>query len=125
MTVADQALAGERWKALSPDERESFFSAIARHRRASWRVTAACGVAVGLLALVVAILMSPLLYCLIGLAFDAANLWRPAPDLLGWLGHQLDAVFSAKSVAPAALIQVGILVSLPGIALMARCPASR
>jgi Zn-dependent protease with chaperone function len=119
LTVVNQALAGERWKKLSADERETFFSAIARHRRASWRVTGACGVAVGLLALVVAILMSPLLYCLIGLAFDAANLWRPAPDLLGWLGHQLDAVFSAKSVAPAALIQVGIIVSLPGIALMA------
>lgn len=118
MTTAEAAVAPARWKTLSASERESFLAAIARHRRASWRVTAACAVGVATLAMVVAILMAPLLYCAIGLAFDAANLWRPAPDLLGWLGRQIDAVSSAKTVPVAALVQVGMLVSLPGLVLM-------
>ena len=72
-------------------DRETFFAAIERHRRAAWRVTAACGLAIAVLALVVAILMAPLFFCAIGLAFDAANLVAPAPDVVGWMGRPLES----------------------------------
>ncbi|HYM25949.1 MAG TPA: hypothetical protein VEU08_22185, partial [Vicinamibacterales bacterium] len=50
------------------------------------------------MTLVVAILMSPLLYCLAGLALDLVNLARPAPDLLGWAVHEVEALSNAKQV---------------------------
>ncbi|MGE5243740.1 MAG: M48 family metalloprotease [Betaproteobacteria bacterium] len=99
-------------------DRETFLAAIARHRRASWRVTAACAAAVIVLAVVVAILMAPLLYCLIGLGFDVINLVIPAPDVMGWLGRLVDPLFSSKSVSAAMFIRVGVISALPGLALM-------
>jgi hypothetical protein len=41
---------------FSITDRETFYAAIERHQRASWRVTAACAAAVAVLAIVVAIL---------------------------------------------------------------------
>jgi Zn-dependent protease with chaperone function len=118
VTTVDRAFAAERWRELPAEEREIFFAAIERHRRAAWRVTAACGAATVLLAIVVAILMAPLLYCVIGLAFDALNLFRPTPDLLGALGRRIDAAMNADVVPTAALIEIGIVLALPGCALM-------
>jgi Zn-dependent protease with chaperone function len=106
-------------KTFAVADRESFLAAIARHRRASWRVTAACAVAVAGIALVVAILMAPLLYCAIGLAFDVINLFTPAPDPLGWLGHRIDFVVNGKHVPWSAVAQLGAIAALPGLALMA------
>ena len=103
---------------LSPAERESFDAAIARHRRASWRVTAACAVAVAALALVVAILMAPLLYCAIALLFDLVNIATPAPDLMGWLARQIDPLASGRDVSAATMIRVGALAALPGLGFM-------
>jgi len=99
-------------------DRELFFAAIARHRRASWRVTSACAIAVAALALVVSILMAPLLYCLAGLLFDLINLVRPMPDLLGWAGRQVDAVVSANDVSIGSLVRAGALAAIPGLVLM-------
>jgi hypothetical protein len=62
------------WIAWSPAERESFFDAIERHRRASWRVTAVCALAIAILTLVLAVLLAPLLICLAGLAVDLVKL---------------------------------------------------
>src|SRR5689334_14092690 len=81
---------------MTNDQRETFLAAIARHRRASWRVTAACVVAVAGVSVVVAILMSPLLYCLIGLALDIVNFWRPMPDVLTWAVREVEALSNAK-----------------------------
>jgi Zn-dependent protease with chaperone function len=108
----------DRWSNRPPADRESFFAAIARHRRASWRVTTACAVAVATVALVVAILMAPLFWCLVALAFDVANLVTPVPDLMRWLGWQLDPVFSGAHVPARALAQLGITAALPGLGLM-------
>lgn len=101
-------------------ERETFLAAIERHRRACWRVNAACGVAVVLLAFVVAVLMAPLFYCAFGLIVDVANLITPMPDVLGWAGREIDAVVSADVLAPApVLLRTGLMVALPGAALIA------
>jgi Zn-dependent protease with chaperone function len=116
-TAADGSATG-RWRALPADERELFFSAIARHRRASWRVTAACAVATSLLAVVVAILMAPLLYCLAGLALDVLNLFQPVPDLLTAIGRRIDTAMSSDAVPASTLIQLGVTLALPGFLLM-------
>ncbi len=105
------------WHHLSPAEHEDFFAAIARHRRDSWRVTAACGAAVLTFAAVVALLMAPLLYCLCGLAFDIVNLVVSTPDAMGWMGRSLDPVFSGHATA-GALLRVGAVAAFPGLALM-------
>jgi Zn-dependent protease with chaperone function len=105
-------------KTLSALDRESFLAAIARHRRASWRVTAACGAAVIVEAVVVAILMAPLLYSLIGLGFDAVNLAAPTPDLMRWLGRLLQPLFASKHVSTIAFVRVGAIAALPGLVLM-------
>lgn len=118
MKVADRHLAVDERKAFSASERETFLAAIGRHRRASWRVTAACAVAVVMLTLVVATLMSPLLYALIGLGFDLVNLVTPTPDLLGSFGRQIDALLSSKNVSAVTIVHIGVVASLPGLALM-------
>ncbi len=109
----------ERRQPFAIVDRETFFAAIDRHRRASWRVTAACAVAVAVLATVVAMLMAPLFYCAIGLAFDVTNLFTPAPDILGWMGRQIDAITNSNVVPPADVVRTAILVAAPGAAMMA------
>jgi Zn-dependent protease with chaperone function len=121
---ATEGFAAERWRALPAGERELFFTAIARHRRASWRVTAACVAATALLALVVAILMAPLLYCFAGLALDVLNLFQPVPDLLTALGRTIDKATSPAGVPTSTLIQVGVMLALPGILLMGAIAAA-
>jgi Zn-dependent protease with chaperone function len=118
MTFVDRPAADQQTRFL-PGERETFLAAIERRRKASWRVTAACSVAVVALTIVVAILMSPLLYCAIGLGLDVANLMTPAPDLLLWAGRQVDAVASARIVSAPMVIRLAVLAMLPGLALMA------
>ena len=67
-------------------ERENFFDVIARHRRASWRVTAAGHFANVIVALIVAAMMAPLFYAVICLAFDMLNLVHRAPNLVAAIG---------------------------------------
>lgn len=105
-------------EAPGPADRESFLAAIERHRRASWRVTVACAVGFVVLAIVVAILMSPLLFGLVALAVDIVNLFVPAPDLMGALGRSLSDVFDAPQVPVATAIRTGAVAALPGVALM-------
>ena len=105
--------------ATTPVDREHFLEAITRHRRASWRVTAACAIAVIVLALVVAILMAPLLYCLIALGFDIINFITPMPDLMTRLGNMIDPLVSSGNVSVGLLLRVGALAALPGLVLMA------
>lgn len=73
--------------------------------------------AVAVVATVVAVLMAPLLYSLIALAFDAINLVTPMPDLMGWLFHQVD-LLSGRNVPASSFVEVGIVAALPGLALM-------
>src|SRR5262245_34529979 len=87
--------ASDGWRPWRAGERESFFEAIARHRRAAWRVTLASGGANFAVGLIVALLMAPLFYAVIALGFDIVNLIVPVPNLvevLGrWFGPAIDA----------------------------------
>jgi Zn-dependent protease with chaperone function len=116
--MSDPSSAPSEPPRFSPADRELFDAAIARHRRASWRVTAACAVAAIVVMVVVAILMAPLLYCLFGLGFDLVNLFTPAPDVIGSLGRAVDRLVNAKTISAAALIQFGVVAAAPGLVLM-------
>lgn len=108
------------WTAWSPAERESFFAAIARHRRAAWRVTFVSRAVNLVVALVVAVLMSPLFYAAVALALDALNLVVPAPNLVPVVAHGLDEVFNAPGkMSVGDWIQFCVLAALPGLAWMA------
>jgi Zn-dependent protease with chaperone function len=108
------------WTAWTPAERESFFAAIARHRRAAWRVTFVSRAVNLVVALVVAVLMSPLFYAAVALALDVLNLVVPAPNLVPVVAHGLDEVFNAPGkMSVGDWIQFSALAALPGLAWMA------
>jgi Zn-dependent protease with chaperone function len=117
---------GGRWTAFTAAEREDFFSAVVRHNRAAWRVTAACAAAYAMLGLVMSLLMAPLLYSVIGLGFDLANLVTPTPDLFGQLGRKVSAFADAldnprwyASLSTATILRTTVITALPGLAVFA------
>ena len=116
--AGDSALAAPAF-GWSATERESFFAAIGRHRRAAWRVSLVCGLAAAVLALVMAVLLAPLLYCAIGLAVDLLNLLVPLPDAMGFFGRIVDRVIDGKDVTVAEVLGVTALAAIPGLLLMA------
>lgn len=102
-----------------PGERETFFAAVERHRRAAWRVSVVSGVCAVLLALVVSVLLAPLLYCVIGIVLDLVNLVIPMPNLLSTLGRYIDRATNGTSIPPAEMARLAMLAMLPGLVVMA------
>ena len=104
----------------TPAERESFFDAIARHRRAAWRVHAVSFVASALVALVVALLLSPLFYAALSLLCDLANLIVPTINLVEVLGRHVGPIVDApeKTSIPEWMV-LGFWAALPGLVFMA------
>ena len=118
MTTVPDPAAG--WATWTPAERESFFDAIARHRRAAWRVTFASRAINLAVALIVAILMSPLFYGALALLLDLLNLVIPAPNLVPGIEHALDGVINApEKMSVGKWVQFVALAALPGLVWMA------
>lgn len=119
----------DHWTApWSAEERESFFTAIERNRRASWQVAVAAGFAAVVIAIIVASLMSPLLYGVAGLLLDLINLFTPAPDLLAAAFERIDTIIESlpddeTGATPdfpwMTWLETGVLAALPGLGLMA------
>jgi Zn-dependent protease with chaperone function len=104
----------------SPQERESFFAAIERHRRAAWQVTAISRLCALIVALVIATLMSPLLYGLIGIALDVVNWVIRTPDLIKTVTTTIgDVIDHPGDVTLGRAFYLGSLAALPGLAVMA------
>ena len=102
------------------EERESFFAAIARHRRAAWQVSAVAAVGIAILAFVVATLTSPLFYALIGLLLDVINLFVPTPDLLGGVMDTLGYISDHIETQPASSwLYLALVAALPGLIAVA------
>lgn len=117
MTIEADAASpvAEHWQALSAAERESFFAAIARHRRAAWRVTVVSWIAILLAGLVVAILTAPLFYAVIGLTLDLINLVISMPNLLGDMVNYMGALQDSPDPVPVnAWVRIGFYAALPG-----------
>ena len=112
--------AASGWIPWTAAERENFFSAIARHNRAAWRVTLASAVAIAFTSAIVATLMAPLFYAAIALAFDLVNLIVPTPNLVQLLGDAISpAIDHPEAVAPARWLQLALCAALPGLVWMA------
>ncbi len=120
MTALPQATTDPALTPLSAAERESFFAAIARHQRGSLRVSLASHLCAASLALVVALLMSPLFYGIIGLALDLANLFVRTPDLIKTITDTIGEVIDhPERVTLARGLYLGAIGAIPGLALMA------
>ncbi len=107
------------WQAWQTSEREDFFVAIQRHRRLTWRITAVCALAYAVLALIMALLLAPLLYCLAILSLDLVNLVVKTPDLAAYMGRLLAPIMDEhKPLALGHLFKVILIASLPGLLWM-------
>src|SRR5689334_16056328 len=119
VTAPDEATHETSASAWTTLDRESFFAAIERHRRAAWRVSALSVLANAALAFVVAMLMSPLFYALIALLLDVINLAIPAPNLVEVFGPALDmAVDHPERVSAGQWFTWAVIAALPGLAWM-------
>jgi len=106
--------------AWSPAERESFFDAITRHRRAAWQVSAVSIAASVIVSLVVALLLSPLFYAALAFLYDIFNLLVPTPNLAGEILDQLSPILDSPELVTAAQgWELAAMASVPGILFMA------
>ena len=119
--------ADDHWHPVwTPEERESFFSAILRNRRASWQVGVAALIGAGVVATIVASLMAPLLYGVLGLLLDLVNRLLPMPDLLGIMFSRIEVIIDSLPDGTAAeqpfpwleWLRFGFWAALPGLLLM-------
>lgn len=118
MDLADigQAHGGTQLVPFSAAEREDFFTSIARHRRAAARVgwlANACALG---LALVVAMLMAPLFYAVLGILLDLVNLLLPTPDLIGTINTAVMGLIDPpQPVPPWRYVELALLSAIPGL----------
>lgn len=107
------------WRPIpGPVDRESFEDAQRRHRRASWRWTLACAVAVAIMGVPLSAVISPLvvaaitlLTTLVGLVVDTPDLMDPFRDFL-----------SGEAVDPVTLIvPLGVALLIPGAVTLSAC----
>ncbi|HEY6123958.1 MAG TPA: M48 family metalloprotease [Steroidobacteraceae bacterium] len=103
----------------TPAERESFFDAIARHRRAAWQVSAVSLLASSIVALVVALLLSPLFYVALSLVCDLANLFVPTINLAGIAFARISPMLDDPAgVTAAQWLGLAAFAALPGLVFM-------
>lgn len=104
---------------FTPAERESFFASIERHRRAAVRVAWIGRFCAALLALVVAVLMAPLLYAVIGIVLDVVNLLVPMPDLIGTTTQTMSGLVDNIETVPARRwLCIALIAAIPGLVVM-------
>jgi len=116
-----KAASSARWRARPAAECESFFAAQERHRRATWRLTALALLALTLMGLPLAAVVSPLLLGAAALLADLANLAWPVPDLFHAGFVFVDGLMNAPSLAALPterLVLAAILLLAPGALLL-------
>lgn len=99
--------------------RESFLDAQRRHRRQGWRWALSTAFVVAVLMAVIAGLLAPLIFVVVGLLCDLANLLVPMPDPLGAAGQWLAAVTDEQRSVPWSRVATLVAVAaLPGMAML-------
>ncbi|HXY26267.1 MAG TPA: M48 family metalloprotease [Candidatus Acidoferrum sp.] len=111
----------------SPPDRESFFDAQRRNRRAAWRLSAVCVLSAAVMGIPLALTITPLLYAVGLLAADLINLVSPLPPAfwqqsekaarfgfvaLGWLLQHKPADPRVLVIGSAVLLLPGTILSL-------------
>ena len=104
-----------------PIDRESFFAAQARHRRASHLYALGAALAIAVLGVPLSAVVSPLLFGFLGLGADLLNLIVPAPDLLGGFLRGLEAVDHLELLppTPAGLARIAVFLAPGALFLLA------
>ena len=106
------------WRPVpGPVDREHFFAAQARNRRATWRLTALCLVGTALMGIPMSAVITPLVLAAVVLVGDLINLVVPGVDLLYLVAHadqrppsaglsdfQVGAVLAIALLGPGALV---------------------
>lgn len=115
------AIADERpTTGWTPVQRESFFQAIERNRRAAFRVTLAGWLCGALFIGIFAVLTAPLLIGLLVLAADLINFLHPLPDLVAMAAPRVRALAHSKeTLPPAQWAEILGFLSVPGVILAA------
>jgi len=114
---------------VGPRDRESFFEAQRRNRRATWRLSAVAVLATIVMGIPLALTITPLLYAAVLIVADIVSIWMPLPpafwqhanDLarygllaIGWLTQgkatnpQALALGAAVLLLPGAILSVGV-----------------
>jgi Zn-dependent protease with chaperone function len=108
---------------FEPRDRESFFAAQARNRRATWRLSVLCVLAAALMGIPLALIITPLLYGVALIIADAVNLfsplppefWRQASEVPRFGRVAFDWLLQQKAADPRALAIGAAVMLLPGI----------
>ncbi|MHB8486436.1 MAG: hypothetical protein ACYDCM_12025, partial [Candidatus Acidiferrales bacterium] len=110
---------------VGPRERESFFEAQRRNRRATWRLSAVAVIATVVMGIPLALTITPLLYAAALIIADIVSIWAPLPPsfwqhanelarygmlAIEWLGQ-------SKVTNPQALVIGAAVLLLPGAIL--------
>jgi Zn-dependent protease with chaperone function len=104
------------WRGWNPGERESFFAAIERHRRAAWRVTLVSVFANVAMGIALSVLVAPLFYSVVILLLDLVNLVTPMPNLVDGVYQVIDPILgSPGSPTIANWLRFVFWASLPGL----------
>ena len=101
-----------------PIDRETFFAAQTRNRRAAWRLTALAGLGVVLMGVPMSAVISPLVYALAIVLNDLVSLVVPTADLLRLLAHvdQQPGASPLPDAVVAVLLIAGLVI--PGSLVM-------
>jgi len=108
-----------------PRDRESFLDAQRCNRRATWRLSALCVLAVVVMGIPLALIVTPLIYAVALIVADIINIFSPIPPAL-WAQAEQVARFGFvaigwltqhRSADPQALALGAAVLLLPGIAL--------
>jgi Zn-dependent protease with chaperone function len=108
-----------------PRDRQSFFDAQRRNRRAAWRLSALCVLAVALMGIPLALLTTPLIYAVVLIVADIINIFSPLPHAF-WQQAEEAAHFGLAALAwllehktapPQALALGAFLMLAPGAIL--------
>lgn len=112
---------------IGPHDRESFFDAQRRNRRATWRLSVVSVLATVVMGIPLALTVTPLLYAAALVIADVINIWVPLPssfwqhanDLarygvvaIGWLTQGKTANPQALALGAAVLLLPGAILSL-------------
>lgn len=110
-----------------PGDRESFFAAQRRNRRATWRLSVASVWAAVVMGIPVALLVTPLLYAAALLIADVVNVWMPLPAsfwrhandvarygvlTIGWLTQRQTLSLRALAIGAAVLLLPGMTLAV-------------
>lgn len=126
VSISESANANATRPRFLPRDRESFFDAQRRNRRATWRMSLFCVLSVLVMGIPLALIITPLLYGLVLIIADIINYLSPLPaafwqfssDLahlgliaIGWLLQQKPADPQVLAVGLAVMLLPGVLLS--------------